>query len=247
MQQFIDRFAAWYTPSVVILAVLVATRAGAGVRPAVRHVALSLAGAARRVVPVRAGDLDAGVDRVGARRRGAAGRAREGRHSPRAARRCSRGRLRQDRHGDDRPPHARCGACRSTATPRTKWSGWRPRSNRSPNIRLPPRSSPPRTVARPAASTCRPMFARCPGSASRDACRTRTIVCGTPRLFTERGAMTPAIAALAQDRRPQRACRRSSWLATACRSACSASPIGPRPMRPAWSPISARRACRVSR
>ena len=48
------------------------------------------------------------------------------------------------------------------------------------------------------------------------------IVCGTPRLFTERGAMTPAIATLAQtivtdghvagSRGPQRHCR----------SACSA-------------------------
>ena len=56
----------------------------------------------------------------------------------------------------------------------------------------------------------------------RTACATRAIVCGTPRLFAERGMMTPAIAALAQRRRHATACRRSWWRATACRSACSA-------------------------
>ncbi len=115
--------------------------AGAGVRPAVRHLAVSRAGAARGVVSVRAGDLDAGVDRVGARRRGAAGRAGQGRHSSRAPGRRARRGLRQDRHRHDRPADARCGACRSTATAPTICWRWRRRSNRNRSIRLPRRSS----------------------------------------------------------------------------------------------------------
>ena len=52
----------------------------------VRHLGVSRAGPARGVVPVRPRDLDAGVDRVGAGRRRAPGRARQGRHPSRTAR-----------------------------------------------------------------------------------------------------------------------------------------------------------------
>ena len=51
-------------------------------------------------VSVRARDLDAGVDRVRARRRGAPRRADQGRRAPRTAGRRARRRLRQDRHAD---------------------------------------------------------------------------------------------------------------------------------------------------
>ena len=65
-QTFVDRFARIYTPVVLALAVLVAI-----VPPlcsARLGVDLPRARAAGDLVPVRAGDLDAGVDRVGARR-----------------------------------------------------------------------------------------------------------------------------------------------------------------------------------
>ena len=69
-------------------------------RRAIRDLVLPRARAARDFVPVRAGDLDAGVDRVGAGRRGAARRAHQGRHPPRTSRGRSRHRVRQDRHAD---------------------------------------------------------------------------------------------------------------------------------------------------
>ena len=69
---------------------------------AVGHVGLSRAGAAGRRLSVRARHLHAGVDRVGAGRRGAPRRAIKGGAAPRAARRvCARG-LRQDRHAHAR-------------------------------------------------------------------------------------------------------------------------------------------------
>ena len=86
-QTFVERFARVYTPAVIALAVGGRDRAAA--RRAARRwhdVDLPRAGAAGRLVPVRAGDLDAGVDRRGAGRRGAQGRADQGRRAPRARR-----------------------------------------------------------------------------------------------------------------------------------------------------------------
>ena len=60
-----------------------------------------VARAARHRLPVRAGDLDAGVDRGGAVGRGAQRRADQGRRLPRAARGRPRRRVRQDRDADD--------------------------------------------------------------------------------------------------------------------------------------------------
>ena len=64
---------------------------------------LPRAGAPGHRLPVRARDLDAGVDRRGALGRGAARRAGEGRHGARAAGHGGCGGVRQDGHPDARP------------------------------------------------------------------------------------------------------------------------------------------------
>ena len=84
--------------------------AARGGEPVVRPLVVSRAGAAGGVVSLRARDFDAGVDRVGARRRRQARCAREGRHSSRAPRYGSRGRIRQDRDGDHGQSDARRGS-----------------------------------------------------------------------------------------------------------------------------------------
>ena len=157
-----------------------------GVRPAVRDVALSLAGPAGGVVPLRARDLDAGLDRVGARRRGAAGRAREGRHSPRTPRRCSRGCLRQDRHGDHRPPDARCGASGRWLHRRRSGQarGFGGIAVRTSDRRRDPRGRRGREAS---ASKCRADVRALPGLGVEGRVEDAQIVCGTPRLFIERG------------------------------------------------------------
>ncbi len=75
-----------------------AGRAGA----AGRRLGLPRAGAAGRRVPVRAGDLDPGVDRRRARHRGPARRAHQGRRASRTAGRGPGDGLRQDRHAHSR-------------------------------------------------------------------------------------------------------------------------------------------------
>ena len=99
-QTFVDRFARVYTPVVLVLAVAIARGAAARARRAVERLDLSLARAARHLVPVRARHLDAGVDRLGAGRRRAQGRAHQGRRASRAARGGALRRVRQDRHAD---------------------------------------------------------------------------------------------------------------------------------------------------
>ena len=101
-------------------------------RRIVSRLVLSRARAAGRVVPVRAGHLDAGVDRVGAGRRRPARRAGQGRGSPRAARGGPRHRVRQDGN-TDRGRSLRVTSVRARA--------WRDRSASC----LPP---PPRSRAR---------------------------------------------------------------------------------------------------
>ena len=106
-QAFVERFARYYTPAVIALAVRHRRRAAVRARPAFRHLVLSCAGAARDLLSVRAGDLDAGVSRVGDRDRRAQGRAHQGRRASRADRRGSVRRVRQDRNA-----HERCAPCR---------------------------------------------------------------------------------------------------------------------------------------
>ena len=97
---------------------------------------LSRARAARHLLPVRAGHLDAGLDRVGAGRGGAQGRADQGRRAPRAARGRALRRVRQDRHADEGPAPRRRRRRRSTAsTPRARSCSSRRRSRRGPSIR----------------------------------------------------------------------------------------------------------------
>ena len=85
-QAFVDRFARIYTPAVLALAIAVAVAAAAGRRRAVGDVDLPGAGAAGDRLPLRAGHLDAGLDRLRAGRRGAPRRADQGRRPARAAR-----------------------------------------------------------------------------------------------------------------------------------------------------------------
>ena len=86
--------------SVLILAVAIAIVPPLAVRRELGRVDLPRAGAARDLVPVRAGDLDAGLGRVGAGRRRAQGRAHQGRRAPGAAGGRPLRRVRQDRHAD---------------------------------------------------------------------------------------------------------------------------------------------------
>ena len=83
-QAFVERFARVYTPAVIVLAAAVAVVPPLVVRRRWHDVDLSRARPARRLVPVRARHLDAGVDRRGAGGRGAQGRADQGRRAPRA-------------------------------------------------------------------------------------------------------------------------------------------------------------------
>ena len=106
-QTFVDRFARVYTPVVLTLAVLVAVGRAARRRRLLERVDLPLARAAGDFLPVRAGDLDAGLDRVGAGRGGAERRADQGRRAARAARGGALHRVRQDRHPDARPAAGR--------------------------------------------------------------------------------------------------------------------------------------------
>ena len=68
-QTVVERFARVYTPAVIALAAAIASCRRSCSASSWHDVDLSRARAARRVVPVRAGDLDAGVDRRGAGRR----------------------------------------------------------------------------------------------------------------------------------------------------------------------------------
>ena len=68
-QTLVERFAAVYTPAVLVLAAAVAVVPPLVVPRRLADLAVPRARAAGRLVPVRAGDLDAGVDRRGAGRR----------------------------------------------------------------------------------------------------------------------------------------------------------------------------------
>ena len=119
IQSFVDRFGRIYTPGGDRRGARRGDRAAARGRAGVR-VDLSRAGAAGRLVPVRPGDLDAGVDRGGRVGGGQSRRADQGRRGARAPRRRAGAGLRQDRHPDrrragsgrhrgDRAVHARRG------------------------------------------------------------------------------------------------------------------------------------------
>ena len=110
-RRFVERFARVYTPAVHRARGRARARPAAAVRRRLAHLDLSRARPARRLVSVRAGHLDAGVDRRGAGRRRAQGRADQGRRAPRACRRRPLRRVRQDRHADARRSRGRR-ACR---------------------------------------------------------------------------------------------------------------------------------------
>ena len=105
-QAWVDRFAQRYTPVVLALAALVAIVPPLVDRRGVRRLGLPRARAARHRVSVRAGAVDADLDRFGAGGGGAARRARQGRRPSRAARGGSRGGARQDRDADPGRAHA---------------------------------------------------------------------------------------------------------------------------------------------
>ena len=102
-QTFVDRFARVYTPIVLILAVVIAIVPPLALRRILELVDLPIARAARHFMSVRARDLDARLDRVGAGRRGTQGRAHQGRRAARAAGSGAVHRVRQDRDADAWP------------------------------------------------------------------------------------------------------------------------------------------------
>ena len=129
IQSFVDRFGRVYTPAVI------AARAGGGHRAAARRRAgagldLSRARAAGRLVPVRARDLDAGVDRGGGVGRGQPRRADQGRRGARAPGRGAGAGLRQDRHADRRRAGGRRRRAGPPASRATRCSPPPPRSRR---------------------------------------------------------------------------------------------------------------------
>jgi Cd2+/Zn2+-exporting ATPase len=99
-QQLVDRFAAVYTPAVVAVAALIALGVGG-------FSGNWDTGAAGNRLPVRAGDLDTGRDRL--RNRGGNPRrhAGQGRRGARRRRTGEDGRVRQDRDIDHGSPHGR--------------------------------------------------------------------------------------------------------------------------------------------
>ena len=136
-QQFIDRFARWYTPAVVAVAARGVPGARAALGRAGRRVGLPRARAAGRRLPVRARDLHAGVDRRGAGHRRAPRRAHQGRRAPGAAGRRARRGVRQDRHADARRAGGR-DRRRVSPMPATRdrrAGGGRAPSRRAPSIR----------------------------------------------------------------------------------------------------------------
>ena len=168
-------------PAVIALAV--ARRDGAAAaRRRVRDLVLSRAGAAGRVVPVRARDLDAGVDRVGAGRRRPARRAGEGRRSPRAARGGSRDRVRQDRNADAR--HAAGDGVRARGRRHRGRAACRGRRGRGA-LRASDRGGHRRrgARARPDRSRRGQTSARCRASAPKGSVDGALVVCGNARLF----------------------------------------------------------------
>ena len=102
-EQWVERFARVYTPAVMAARAAGARRPAAALRRRVGRLVLPRARAAGDRLPVRAGDLDAGEHRGGARRRGAPRRAGQGRALRRGAGSPQGSRARQDRHADRRP------------------------------------------------------------------------------------------------------------------------------------------------
>ena len=182
-----------YTPAVLVLAVARRHRAAARSSDgAWSDVDLSLAGAARHLLPVRAGHLDAGVDRRGAGGGGAQGRADQGRRAPRAAGGGALRRVRQDRHADPAAGSASSTSCRSTALPPPKCCALA--------ASLETRSEHPigRAIVGARAATgvwrsaVRPGSRRCPDAAPKGRSARDRVVVGNHRLFEERGLCSTA-------------------------------------------------------
>ena len=168
--------------------------AAAAARRGVERLDLSIARAARDLVSVRARHLDAGLDRLGAGRGGAQGRAHQGRRAARAAGGRALHRVRQDRDADEGRVCASPTSCRSTARNRPRFSRWRRRSRA--------RSEHPigRAIVERAAADGLALAA---GRARRGAAGARRarrrrgapVVVGSQRLFEQRGLVRPEVAA----------------------------------------------------
>ena len=224
-QTFVERFARVYTPAVSRW-----RRRSPSCRrwrsaDAWHDVDLSRAGAAGRLVSVRARHLDAGVDRRGAGRRGAEGRADQGRRASRARRPRAVRRVRQDgtlTRGTPEVVEVVAAERRRVAAMSSRWPASVEQRSEHPD-----RARDRCSYAAAARVACRR-----PRSVSRAGRRGaegrvdgRRVLLGNHRLFEERGLCSPAIherldALSAAGRTPVLVARDGR------RSASSPSPIG---------------------
>ena len=190
-QTFVERFARIYTPVVLVLAL----RDRASCRRLLLggelgRLDLSRAGAPRHLLPVRARDLDAGLGRVGARGRGAQGRADQGGRAPRAARRRALRRVRQDRHLDERGPPRRRRHVAERRGARAHPAAGRVARERGRSIRSARPSSRAR-ASRASRLSSVEQFQALPGLGAEALVDGTRVVIGNHRLFEERGVCSP--------------------------------------------------------